>query len=611
MTLLLHTSIHPLITPPECVKVIGFDSYSCCFFNHTNSHTFPTVYRTTTTSPHSIKISLQHNQKSLKNNTTLFEYLYHESFGLYPPTTSTGFTHFVANSYENSKQILCYSFDNKLLFIKSSYGICKVHLTNHLRQLSILRNTIICLYDDSLQILSKNGKTLSSERFPKPTYTQLFNYLAFNSYISVSGTLTINALTLLDGIRTFFVKVLESPQNVASPEFLPTVQPINVYGALVCFVYFPFNDQASFLIVDNAKRINKTEPKHIKIKVEPTRKYNVLVIENLVILTNEKTVSVYDLHCKNPCVLLDLNYRIPFPSDYFPYVHSHHSINAPLGTLSSYTIDFHSYYKYIEHHLFNKYQNDQTIKSYRHLLRRTGATNVAVDIFFQMLQMRYDLTFVSKALSFINAVNRRKEQSAITMDTLKYHILLALPITGDFVDVKYTIDVLLEYIQVWCGTNDPLDINILLLLIEAIDNIQLYSLLLNLITFGIFPDNEVIAIHIIQLQQHFPPVFQLGLDMLKRLECHQTIVDTLSAQGYLQEALLYATNHNIPTSLGDNLPLFDPQTRRLLHQLEQTSNPHFHSNSSTTTHSLANSTSMSYAPSKTSTPAPLLSGDVL
>ncbi|BFU24950.1 hypothetical protein KM1_196690 [Entamoeba histolytica HM-3:IMSS] len=553
------------------IQIINKDSNGICYFiipSKSNNQIYQ-INNSDTQPFEQINIS-QTQLKDNGENKSLFERIFTSSISKHD-NNETIIHHFVR--FQTPKQnIVAYCYDEKILFINTSRQISKVHLLEKLRQLAIVGKHIICLYHGSVQMLDFNGSTVSCERFPKPTFSSIFKYLVFNTYLSIGGKFTLTVLSLSDYIRPFRSIVIENP-NVSKVKSttVPIFQIIEIYGAIVCFVYFPFSQIASFLIIDNTKRINKRGLDHIDVEVQASMNYIVFVVDNLVLLTNGKQVSLYDFHNKEYCILQNAKCSFEMKDSIENNIYNQRFlIDQSNGCIRKFNLEYYLYYKIVEQKMSISH-NKQTIKSVRNLLRRNGAGSIAIDVLSQMIDLRYDLSFMSKVLVAILRMNKKKEQCAIDLDKLKYQILLNLPIDGEYEIVQYSIDLMLEYIQVWLASNEHPEVAVLLRLIEALDKIKQYSILLNLITFGVFPDNEIIATQIIFLKNKYNGVFQLGLDMLKRLEKHQTICYCLNYFGMQEEARRYAFQHKVNWSsvVGssnkfDNV-LFDYQ----LHQLDQ------------------------------------------
>jgi hypothetical protein len=125
------------------------------------------------------------------------------------------------------------------------------------------------------------------------------------------------------------------------------------------------------------------------------------------------------------------------------------------------------------------------------------------------------------------------------------------------IPADYMTTLLLEYLRHLYVHNASVCYGIIDLLLEMLVETKSFLDLQELLQYHIIPDSKYVAYHLLELQDRFPPAYQLALDMLHRLQCFEDIVDELLKKKSITQVLkVIQTQHGSgpPSSKTINYP---------------------------------------------------------
>eukprot|EP01126_Amoeba_proteus_P037478 TRINITY_DN3868_c0_g2_i1.p1 TRINITY_DN3868_c0_g2~~TRINITY_DN3868_c0_g2_i1.p1 ORF type:complete len:674 (+),score=147.45 TRINITY_DN3868_c0_g2_i1:760-2781(+) len=109
-------------------------------------------------------------------------------------------------------------------------------------------------------------------------------------------------------------------------------------------------------------------------------------------------------------------------------------------------------------------------------------------------------------------------------------------------NTKYLAAVVIEYIRCLTFQRIEVSTNLNEFLINLLVRNQKFTQLHQLLQYHVICDSLPVACQLLSLQKVYPPCYQLALDMLKRLQFSEHLVEILLARGLASKALRYAVN---------------------------------------------------------------------
>eukprot|EP00026_Physarum_polycephalum_P003513 Phypoly_transcript_03526.p1 GENE.Phypoly_transcript_03526~~Phypoly_transcript_03526.p1 ORF type:complete len:724 (+),score=109.83 Phypoly_transcript_03526:179-2350(+) len=135
---------------------------------------------------------------------------------------------------------------------------------------------------------------------------------------------------------------------------------------------------------------------------------------------------------------------------------------------------------------------------------------------------------------------------AVTQADMYAHVFMTIEAREPpLLDAKYLVGVLTEYIR-------SLNFHHLLvtpflyeLLINFLVSNKKWSQLHQFLQYHVVSDSTHVACQLLSLESKYPPAYQLALDMLKRLNTHEQIMEVLISKNMLMHALRFMKAHRV------------------------------------------------------------------
>lgn len=106
-----------------------------------------------------------------------------------------------------------------------------------------------------------------------------------------------------------------------------------------------------------------------------------------------------------------------------------------------------------------------------------------------------------------------------------------------------------EYLRSLAMFNQESDPLVGELLFHSLVRCAKYRQLHNLLQYRVFSDSRRMAELMISLSAEYPPFMQLGMDMLKRLKCHDLVLFELLKRSNIMGAVMYVRDNSLLNKL--------------------------------------------------------------
>ncbi|KAK0083281.1 hypothetical protein PV325_009042 [Microctonus aethiopoides] len=128
----------------------------------------------------------------------------------------------------------------------------------------------------------------------------------------------------------------------------------------------------------------------------------------------------------------------------------------------------------------------------------------------------------------------------VQLDQIDMYTHVLSKFTGDVIEPKMIVWVLLEYIRSLVEHGIPVQHLIYEILITTLVHRKAYYQLHQLLQYHVVADSKPLACLLLSLENLYPAAHQLALDMLKRLgNAHEEIIEVLLSKGQILSALRY------------------------------------------------------------------------
>jgi hypothetical protein len=110
-------------------------------------------------------------------------------------------------------------------------------------------------------------------------------------------------------------------------------------------------------------------------------------------------------------------------------------------------------------------------------------------------------------------------------------------------DTKYVVGIITEYIRSLNFHHIAVTPYLHELLINFLVSTSRWHHLYQLLQYHVVSDSTHVACQLLSLESKYPPAYQLALDMMKRLNTHEQIVEVLISKNLLLHALRFMKSH--------------------------------------------------------------------
>lgn len=149
----------------------------------------------------------------------------------------------------------------------------------------------------------------------------------------------------------------------------------------------------------------------------------------------------------------------------------------------------------------------------------------------------------------INSVPYTSEEVHITQDEIRSEVITPL-LTKEDVPTQYCISIVTEYIRSIRLHKATVSYYYYEILIQLLTRSSKLYTLHQLIQFNVVGDSLPLAYLLLSLTKVYTPAFLLGLDMLKRLNAHDDIIDALLEKQDITAAIKYTISVNMESFVG-------------------------------------------------------------
>lgn len=135
---------------------------------------------------------------------------------------------------------------------------------------------------------------------------------------------------------------------------------------------------------------------------------------------------------------------------------------------------------------------------------------------------------------------------AVTQGDMYTHVFV--PIEGrdpPLLDTKYVVGVITEYIRSLNFHHVAVTPFLYELLINFLVSNSRWYQLHQFLQYHVVSDSMHVACQLLSLESKYPPAYQLALDMMKRLNTHEQIVEVLISKNLLLPALRFMKSHRV------------------------------------------------------------------
>lgn len=112
-------------------------------------------------------------------------------------------------------------------------------------------------------------------------------------------------------------------------------------------------------------------------------------------------------------------------------------------------------------------------------------------------------------------------------------------------DIKYVVGVITEYIRSLNFHHISVTPFLYELLINFLVRNNKWYQLHQFLQYHVVSDSTHVACQLLSLESRYPPAYQLALDMMKRLNTHEQIVEVLISKNLLLAALRFMKSHRV------------------------------------------------------------------
>ena len=136
-----------------------------------------------------------------------------------------------------------------------------------------------------------------------------------------------------------------------------------------------------------------------------------------------------------------------------------------------------------------------------------------------------------------------QKESVINQDDMYKHVFCPF-IDLEGVSHKFVVAVLLEYVRSLNHHKIVVEYYLNEFIINLLVKRSLYYQLHQFIQYYVLSDSKPLACKLLTLENAYPPAYDLALDMMKRLDAHEVIIETLLEKNEIIAALKYLQNCN-------------------------------------------------------------------